>query len=71
MTAHIETQRTDHQIPIASSCRALGVSESWFYKHHHRPSAPTRERRDALDTAITAVFEATTASTARRVCTTN
>jgi putative transposase len=58
MTAHIETQRTDHQIPIASSCRALGVSESWFYKHHHRPPAPTQERRAALDTAITAVFEA-------------
>jgi hypothetical protein len=28
--AHIETQPTDHQIPFATSCRALGVSESWF-----------------------------------------
>lgn len=58
MTAHIETQRTDHQIPIAVSCRALGVSESWFYKHHGRAATPTRQRRDRLDGAIGAVFAA-------------
>ncbi len=58
MTAHIETQRTDHQIPVAVSCRALGVSESWFYKHHGRPATPTRQRRDSLDAAIAAVFAA-------------
>ncbi|TML64067.1 MAG: IS3 family transposase [Actinobacteria bacterium] len=58
MTAHIETQRTDHQIPIATSLRALGVSESWFYKHRGRPATPTRQRRDALDAAIVEVFAA-------------
>lgn len=58
MTAHIETQRTDHQIPIAVSCRALDVSESWFYKHHNRPPTAMRQRRDALDAAIVEVFAA-------------
>jgi putative transposase len=56
--AHIETQRTDYRIPVAVSLRALGVSESWFYKHRGRPATPTRTRRDALDQAITEVFAA-------------
>jgi putative transposase len=58
VTAHIEAQRTGHQIPVAVSCRALGVSESWFYKHRNRPPTPTQERRDALDAAIAEVFAA-------------
>lgn len=58
MSSHIETQRTDHQIPVATSCRALGVSESWFYKHRNRPPTATRERRAALDAAITKTFAA-------------
>jgi transposase InsO family protein len=58
MTAHIEAQRTEHQVPIAVSLRALDVSESWFYKHHDRPPTPTRQRRDELDAAITDVFGA-------------
>jgi transposase InsO family protein len=56
--ANIESQRTDHQIPIAVSLRALDLSESWFYKHRNRPATPRRQRRDALDEAIVAVFEA-------------
>jgi putative transposase len=28
----ISNQRTEYGIPHAVSCRALGVSESWFYK---------------------------------------
>ncbi|WP_406446992.1 IS3 family transposase [Streptomyces sp. NBC_01613] len=32
--------RTEHGIPQRVSCRALGVSESWFYKHRtHQPTA--------------------------------
>ncbi len=27
----IASQRTDHGVPHALSCRALQVSESWFY----------------------------------------
>ncbi|MGW6499600.1 IS3 family transposase [Nonomuraea angiospora] len=44
------------------SCRALGVSQSWFYKWKNRigQDAPTsRERRRAgLDSGITRLFEA-------------
>jgi transposase InsO family protein len=58
MTAHIEFQRTEHNVPIAVSLRALGLSESWFYKHHNRPLTPTRVRRDRLDAAVTEVFGA-------------
>jgi putative transposase len=55
---HIESQRTDHQIPVAVSLRALGLSESWFYKHRERPPTMTGQRRDALDRAIVEVFAA-------------
>jgi putative transposase len=58
MTAHIETQRTEHNVPIAVSCRALEVSESWFYKHRNRPRTPAQQRRDALDAAIVETFAA-------------
>ena len=33
MAALIAAQRDAHRIPHAVSCRALGVSRSWFYKH--------------------------------------
>lgn len=33
----ISSQRTDHNVPHAVSRRALGVSESWFYKWRDRP----------------------------------
>jgi len=52
--AHIESQRTDHQIPVAVSLRALDLSESWFYKHQNRPATPAQQRRDELDKAIVA-----------------
>ena len=58
MIAHVETQRTDHQIPVAVSLRALDCSESWFYKHRGRPPAAMVQRRQALDSAIVAVFAA-------------
>ncbi|MEU9015703.1 IS3 family transposase [Streptomyces sp. NPDC048479] len=45
----ISDQRTDFKIPHRTSCRALGVSEAWFYKWRRRPSEPTkREVRRAL-----------------------
>ncbi|MFD4723237.1 IS3 family transposase [Streptomyces sp. NPDC058423] len=49
-------QRTMHGIPHRVSCRALGVSESWFYKHrNHRPTG--REvRRQQLAEATKEVF---------------
>ena len=56
MTAGIAAERTEHQIPVATSCRALGVSESWFYKHHDRPPTKTEARRADLDAAVEVVF---------------
>ncbi|MEW2581667.1 IS3 family transposase, partial [Streptomyces syringium] len=46
----IAGQRTEHQVPHAASCRAPGVSESWFYKWRRRPERPTKSevRRAAL-----------------------
>ncbi len=43
---------------MALSCRALDVSESWFYKHRGRPPTPTRSRRGQLDAEIRRVFDA-------------
>ena len=56
MIAAIVACRTDLKIPYAVSCRALDMSESWFYKHKDRPPAPTVARRAALDRAIEVVF---------------
>ncbi|MER7900706.1 IS3 family transposase [Streptomyces sp. NPDC096046] len=48
--------RTAHRIPHRVSCRALGVSESWFHKH--RTCRPTRRevRRRQLAEAVQEEF---------------
>ncbi|MFG3230085.1 IS3 family transposase [Kitasatospora sp. NPDC048194] len=38
----IADQRTEHGVPHTIACRALGVSESWYYKWRRRPAEPTR-----------------------------
>ncbi len=48
----ITTERALHQIPIRTSCAALGVSESWYYKHRARPRSHRDRRREALTEAI-------------------
>lgn len=58
VTAHIAVQRTDHEIPVATSCRALGVSPSWFHKHHNAELTATARRRGELDAAVAVVFAA-------------
>lgn len=58
MTAHIAAQRTDHGVPVAVACRALGVAVSWFYKHSGRPPTRGEQRRARLDQLITEVFTA-------------
>ena len=58
VASHIASQRTDHGVPHAVSCRALGVSESWFYKWHRRPATPRQRRRIELTSAIREAFEA-------------
>jgi putative transposase len=54
--ASIVACRTELRIPIAVACRALDVSESWFYKHRDRPPTASAVRRAELDTAIVEVF---------------
>jgi putative transposase len=58
VAAFISSQRTDHDVPHAVACRVLGLSESWFYKWHNRPSTPRQQRRAELADAIRKVFDA-------------
>ncbi|GAA1937949.1 hypothetical protein GCM10009738_08640 [Kitasatospora viridis] len=54
----ISDQRAEHGVPHTASCRALGVSEAWYYKWRRRPAEPTdREvRRARLEERITHFF---------------
>lgn len=58
VAAFIASQRADHGVPHALTCRALEVSESWFYKWHERPPTARALRRRELDKAVAEVFEA-------------
>ncbi|WP_405160830.1 DDE-type integrase/transposase/recombinase [Nocardia sp. NBC_01499] len=53
----IASQRTEHGVPHAVACRAMDVSESWFYKWHDRPPTPRQQRREELTEAIRVIFE--------------
>jgi len=52
----IAAQREHHGIPYATACRALGVSESWFYKWRHGDASPRRARRDQLAVEIRRLY---------------
>ena len=58
VSAHIAAQRTDHAVPHAVSCRALGVPESTFYKWRDRPPTPAQRRRAELDVEVRGCFDA-------------
>jgi putative transposase len=62
VAAFICSQKTDHDVDHATSCRALGVSQSWFYKWKNRigRTAPTarEQRRARLDGEIKRLFAA-------------
>jgi len=62
LAAFIADQRTSHDVPQAVSCRALGVSQSWFYKWHDRAPTPAQQRRAAVDAAVKASFDGSGAS---------
>jgi len=51
-------QRTEHGVPHALSCRALGLSESWFYKWRDRAPTPRQARRAELADRIRELFDA-------------
>lgn len=57
LAGHIASQRTDHGVPHAVACRALGVSTSWFYKWWNRPPTDRQRRREALDEAVKQSFD--------------
>jgi putative transposase len=54
----IASQRTEFGVPHAVACRALEVSESWFYKWHERPPTDRERRRAELDAAVKKFFDA-------------
>ena len=56
MAGFIAAQRAGHGIPQAVSCRALGVSQSWFYKWKDGDRSPRHQRRERLKAEIAAVF---------------
>jgi putative transposase len=57
VAAFIAAQRADHGIPHAVSCRALGVSEGWFYKWKGGDRSPRRARRERLKAEVRRLFE--------------
>lgn len=57
LAAFIASQRTDHGVAHAVACRALDVSESWFYKWRDRPPTPAQRRRAVLDAKVREIFE--------------
>lgn len=52
----IAAQRAEHGIPHAVACRALGLSQAWFYKWRHGDHSLRRARRRALVELIAALF---------------
>jgi transposase InsO family protein len=62
VAAFIAAQRDERRIPHAVACRALGVSQSWFYKwasHARAGTLPPRaQRRARLAAEIKRLFDA-------------
>jgi putative transposase len=56
VAALIAAQREQHQIPHVLSCRALGVSQSWFYKWRGGSLPPRAQRRERLKAEVARLF---------------
>jgi putative transposase len=56
MAGFIAAQRTEHHIPCAVSCRALGVSPSWYYKWAGGELPPRAARRERLKAEVGRLF---------------
>jgi putative transposase len=56
VAAFIAAQRDTYRVPHALSCRALGVSQAWFYKWRHGDASPRHARREQLKIAIARWF---------------
>jgi transposase InsO family protein len=57
LAALIAAQRVEWGIPHAVSCRALGVSQAWFYKWRRGDGLLRRQRRAALAALIGYLFK--------------
>ena len=58
VAALIAAQRDEHGVPHAVSCRALGLSQAWFYKWARGDVSPARARRAVLAAEVTRLFRA-------------
>jgi putative transposase len=56
VAALIAAQRDQHHVPAALSCRALGVSRSWYYKWRGGALPPRSERRERLKAEVARLF---------------
>ncbi len=56
MAAFIASQRERHGVPQAVSCRALGVSQSWFYQWKDGELPPRAARRGRLKAEVARLF---------------
>ena len=56
MAALIAAQRAERRIPHAVACRALGVSQSWFYKWKSGRPGRRAVRRDRLKAEVPRLF---------------
>jgi putative transposase len=52
----VAAQRAEHGVPQAVACRALGVSQAWFYKWRHGDASVQHARREQLKVAIRRLF---------------
>ena len=57
MAGFIASQRDAHGVPQAVSCRALGVSQSWFYTWRDGLLPPRAARRERLKAEIARLFK--------------
>jgi transposase InsO family protein len=58
VASFIAAQRDAHGVPQAVGCRALGVSQSWFYKWKGGQLPPRAARRERLKAEIARLFAA-------------
>jgi putative transposase len=58
VAAFISSCRADHGVPVTLACRALGVSQSWFYKWRGRPPTTRQDRHARLVDAVWESFRA-------------
>ena len=56
MAGFIAAQRAEHGVPFATSCRALLVSQAWFYKWRNGDPSPQHARRAQLKVEIARLF---------------